>query len=308
VKKSIDVLTVGDCCVDLVLSSGDVVPEFAQKEKIVGDYFLEMGGSSLIFAAQAAKLGLKTTVIGKVGDDAFGNLILKRLVDAGVIVDYIKKDTSVKTGLTVHLVKANDRAMLTCTGTIDVVGRRDIPDTLVEKTRHFHIGSYYLINTIRPHYKDIITKLKASGATVSLDTNWDPKETWDGGLADILPMIDILLLNENETMAIARKKSLDDAIKTLKAIVPVLVVKRGKDGATVHAGASTYSASAVNVTVVDSIGAGDCFDAGFLYGYLNEKQLDICAKIGCICGSLKTREAGGVKGQPRLNEISRYLK
>jgi sugar/nucleoside kinase (ribokinase family) len=305
-SKSIDVLTIGDCCVDLILSGGDVVPEFHQKEKTVGNYLLEMGGSNTIFASQAAKLGLKTAVIGKIGDDAFGNLIIDRLADAGVIIDYLMKDPSLKTGITVHLATKDDRAMLTYTGTIDAMGIDDITPILLESARHFHIGSYFLMHEIRPHYPGIIKILKEHGATISLDTNWDPAEAWDNGLADILPLIDIFFPNENEAMGISNTSTLDDAIEVLKDIVPILVVKRGKDGSSVHARGETYNATAIRVPVVDTIGAGDSFDAGFLYGFLNNLPLDECARIGCLCGSLKTREAGGVKGQPRLEEIEKY--
>ena len=304
--KSFDVLTIGDCCVDLILSGGDVVPEFHQKEKTVETYLLEMGGSNTIFASQAAKLGLKTAVIGKVGDDAFGNLVMDRLTDAGVSTEYMIKEPSLKTGITVHFVTSDDRAMLTYTGSIDAIGRDDIPEGVLETTRHFHIGSYFLMHEIRPYYPGIIKKLKDNGATVSLDTNWDPSEGWDNDLADILPMIDILFPNENEAMKIAQTSTLDDAIDVMKEIVPILVVKRGKDGASVHARDETYTASAIKVNVVDTIGAGDSFDAGFLYGFLNNMPLHECARIGCICGSLKAREAGGVKGQPRLSEIEKY--
>jgi len=305
-SKSIDVLTIGDCCVDLILSGGDVVPEFHQKEKTVGNYLLEMGGSNTIFASQAAKLGLSTAVIGKIGDDAFGNLIVDRLADAGVITEYIIKESSLKTGITVHLATSDDRAMLTYTGTIDAIGIDDITPFLLESTRHFHIGSYFLMHKIQSHYSEIIKTLKEHGATISLDTNWDPSESWNDGLVDILPMIDVLFPNENEAMAIARENTIEDAIETLKSIVPVLVVKRGKDGASVHAGNETFTAPAIKVPVVDTIGAGDSFDAGFLFGFLNNIPLVECTRIGCICGSLKTREAGGVKGQPRLVEIEKY--
>ncbi len=119
-------------------------------------------------------------------------------------------------------------------------------------------------------------------------------------------MIDVLLPNENEAMGIAKTSTLDAAIEVLQDIVPVLVVKRGKNGASVHARGEMFTAPSLSVPVVDTIGAGDSFDVGFLYGYLNELPLDACARIGCICGSLKTREAGGVKGQPRLDEMQKY--
>ena len=90
--KSWDILTIGDLCADVVLSGRDVVPEFGQKEKLVDDYILEMGGSGSIFVCQAAKLGLRSAIIGRVGNDAFGDMILKALKEAGASVKFVKVD------------------------------------------------------------------------------------------------------------------------------------------------------------------------------------------------------------------------
>ncbi|MEX2754854.1 MAG: carbohydrate kinase family protein [Candidatus Sigynarchaeota archaeon] len=299
----------GDCCVDLILSGGSVVPEFGQKEKIVDNYFLEMGGSCTIFACQAAKLGLKTAVIGKVGDDPFGDLILQRLSGAGVDISHVTRDKGVKTGITVVMNTGLDRAMLTYTGTIDVIGREDVADDMLASTRHLHVGSYFLMNRIRPHYPAIIEAVKASGATVSVDTNWDPAEQWDGGLKRLLPLVDILMPNENEAMAIAGTTTVDAAITVLRKVIPILVVKRGKDGATVHAKGEDHAVTAAKVkAIVDTVGSGDSFDAGFVYGYLNAMPLVECARIGSMCGSIKTRAAGGIAGQVTLAELEKLMK
>jgi sugar/nucleoside kinase (ribokinase family) len=308
-KKKYDIITIGDCCVDLILSGGSVVPEFGQKEKVVDNYFLEMGGSCTIFACQAAKLGLKTAVLGKVGEDPFGDLILQRLSGAGVDISHMARNKALKTGITVVMNTGSDRAMLTYMGTIDIIGKSDVLDDLLESTRHLHIGSYFLMNRIRPYYPDIIKRVKASGGTVSIDTNWDPVEQWDGGLKALLPLVDILMPNEKEAMAIAGTTTVDAAVDTLRKIVPILAVKRGKEGATVHAKDVDRAVPAVNVkVVVDTVGSGDSFDAGFLYGYLNGMPLVECARIGSICGSLKTRAAGGIAGQISFGEIQTLLK
>jgi sugar/nucleoside kinase (ribokinase family) len=306
-KKAIDVLTLGDLCVDLILFGSDITPEFGQKEKLIDDYSLEMGGSCSIFACQAAKLGLHTALIGSVGDDAFGELIRDTLVDAGVDGKYIKTDSSVKTGISTALSKSDDRAILTYNGTINAVMRSDISDEIIPLVRHLHIGSFYLMTQLQPDYPDIIKEFKRHGATVSLDTNWDPEEKWDGGIWDILPYIDVFLPNENEAMAFAGENNVEAAIKKLSEQVPVLVVKTGKSGAVAFSGGEIYRAGSLPVAVVDTIGAGDSFDAGFIYGYLSGKTIEECLEIGCICGSLSTRKSGGEKGQPRLNEVENYL-
>jgi sugar/nucleoside kinase (ribokinase family) len=302
-NKTLDVLTLGDLCADLVVSGKDVVPQFGQKEKMLGDYSLEMGGSTSIFACQAAKLGLNTALIGKVGDDEFGALIRKTLKQAGVSLEYVKTDPAEKTGLTVILNAGNDRAIMTYAGTIDAVAKHDVPDALLKATRHFHIGSYFLMKRIQPHYPALLKKLKKYGVTISLDTNWDPAEKWDSGIWKVLPLVDIFFPNANEARLIARERSLEQAVKKLQKVVPVLVIKKGEQGAEAYAGGKKFAAPALKLKVVDTVGAGDSFDAGFLYGFLSGKSIADALEIGCLCGSLNTAMPGGTRGQPVLKML-----
>lgn len=308
-EKTIDVLTFGDLCADLILSGKDVVPEFGQKEKLIDDYSLEMGGSCSIFACQTSKLGLRTTVVGKLGDDQFGELIFNTLNAAGTDTSNIKKGNGLKTGLSVALSSEDDRAILTYNGTIDSVDIEDImelPADLLKSVRHLHIGSYYLMKKIKNYYPEIIKRIKSHDATVSLDTNWDPEGKWAEGLWEILPYIDIFLPNENEAMAIAGESNLDKAIEKFKKYIPIIAVKKGKDGAIVYTKNHIYSVPSISVAKVDAIGAGDSFDGGFIYGFLSNKSIEECAQLGCICGSLNTRRFGGTKGQPLLEEALAY--
>lgn len=306
-EKQIDVLTFGDLCVDLILSGKDVVPEFGQKEKLIEDYSLEMGGSCSIFACQTAKLGLKTSVLGRVGEDEFGQVILKVLKKVGVSTKYIKTDSSLKTGITTALNTGNDRGILTYNGTIDSIEIGDISDELLEKVRHFHIGSYFLMKKAQPLYPDILKKLKKYGATISLDTNWDPEEKWDSGINNILKYVDIFFPNENEAVAITKEENAEKAIDKLKEIIPIVAVKKGEYGAIVYSNGKIYTADALSMNVADTVGAGDSFDGGFIYGFLNGKSIEECARIGCICGSLNTRLSGGTNGQPNVNELEKWI-
>lgn len=307
-KKQIDVLTFGDLCVDLIIDCSGAIPEFGQKEKFIGDYSLDMGGSASIFACQVGKLKLNTAVVGTVGKDQFGTLICSTLEESGVSIDHIKRDDQCKTGMSVVLNNKDDRAILTYDGTIDRVERSDISEEFLKSIRHFHIGSYFLMQKIQPHYPEILKKLKEYGATISLDTNWDPEEKWDSGLWDIMPYVDVFFPNENEAMAITRESSIEKAIDRLKSIVPVIAVKKGRKGAVVYSRGNMYIVPALDVEAIDAVGAGDTFDGGFIYGMLKGYSIEMCAKIGCICGSLNTRMTGGVKGQPRLEEMLAYIK
>jgi sugar/nucleoside kinase (ribokinase family) len=305
--RKYDVITFGDLCVDVIVTGRDVVPEFGQKEKLVDDYAVEMGGSCGIFACQTAKLGLKTVVVGFVGNDLFGDIVVDTLKAAGVSLDHIKRSATEKTGLGLALNNGNDRATLTFNGTIDAIGREHIPWDLLENTRHLNVGSYYLMKRLQPHFLEIVRIVKSCGGTVSVDTNWDPAENWDGGIWDILSHTDMFFPNENEAMAIAGEVTFDEALAKLSCTVPMVAVKQGKDGAVLYKGQEINKCEALRVEAVDAVGAGDSFDAGFLYGYLSGMEPDLCLKAGCICGSLSTRRPGGTKGQPGREELFSYL-
>jgi len=307
-KKTLDILTIGDLCADVVLSGRDVVPEFGQKEKLVDDYIVEMGGSGSIFVCQAAKLGLRSAIIGKVGRDEFGDMILKTIEQSGASAQFIRRDRSEKTGVTFMLNKGHDRAMMTYSGTIDAVIPKDIPTAALRSTRHFHLSSFFLMKKIQTHLDKFVKKAKSFGATISMDTNWDPDEKWDHGIWKILPHVDIFMPNENELMNIARERRIEDAVGKIRKLVKVVVVKKGPAGADAYVLGKKFSASALKVKVADTVGAGDSFNAGFLYGFLKGGAISECLRIGCVCGSLNTRKPGGTKGQPGLKEMKKYLK
>ncbi|HEY5586383.1 MAG TPA: carbohydrate kinase family protein [Ruminiclostridium sp.] len=307
-QRKYDVITALDICVDFIVQCGNIEPEFGQKEKLIQDYDIEMGGSTCIFACQASKLTLKTAGIGVVGDDTFGRVVMDKFYKSGMNIDKIRTDKNIKTAVGVALCKEDgDRAILTYIGTIDAVHPQDITEEIISNAKHLHIGSFYLMNKLRGNYIEILQLAKKHNVTVSLDTNWDPEEKWDGGIWDILPYVDIFLPNENEAKAITKKNSIEEAIEVLSKIVPVIALKMGKHGAVAYVEGKTYKGSPIDVKVVDTVGAGDSFDAGFVYGYIKGHSIEECLQIGCICGSYNAAQSGGIKGQPKLNELLKVL-
>ena len=213
-----DILTVGDLCVDLIVDLGEAAPIFGQAEQWVPDYLVELGGSGCIFACQAAKLGLRVAVVGRVGDDAFGQLALRRLAECGVETRFITAPPGLKTGLGLALCRAaGDRAILTYGGSINAVYPADLSDDLLRSTRHLHYCSYFLQTHLRAAVPAIFRRAKALGLTISLDTNWDPGGRWAaaGDLAEALALCDLFLPNEQEALAITGAAGLADALKSL---------------------------------------------------------------------------------------------
>ncbi|MCJ7737686.1 MAG: carbohydrate kinase family protein, partial [Anaerolineae bacterium] len=210
-NRTYDVITFGDPCVDLLMSGGDIVPRFGQVEQLVDHYTLEMGGSCCIFACQAAKLGLRVGMLGRVGDDDFGHLVLRRLEECGVDTRYVTVDPHLTTGLGIALCTENDRAVLTYLGSICALEPEDVRDEFLAEARHLHHGSFFLHTGLRPAVPQIFSRARALGLTTSLDPNWDPDERWNSTLLETMPLVDIFFPNEQEILRISRCASIEEA-------------------------------------------------------------------------------------------------
>lgn len=294
-----DVVVFGDLCVDLIFSGNDTIPEFGQKEKMLAEYSLVMGGSNSIFACQCAKLGLHTAVVGRLGHDAFAPVITGGLASSGVDISYVLTDPGIQTSLTCILKYGEDRAILTVPGSISAVQVGDAPESLLMNARHIHIGSYYLMRQLKLFYPEILQKMKARGSTASLDTNWDPDEKWDG-LEDLAGLIDIFLPNEGEVKAITGESDVRKGILALSKWFSIIAVKLGKQGALLFSHGIFYESDALSLPVVDTVGAGDSFDGGFVSAWLSGKPLQESLRLGCFCGSMSVTKAGGTAGQYRI--------
>lgn len=300
-SKPFDLIVVGDVNADLILS-GDVTPAFGQVEKLLDDASLVVGGSATIFAFGAARLGMRVAFIGKVGDDVFGRFMLDALETRGIDTASVVRDPVVKTGLTVILSRGHDRAMLTHAGTIGALRYDEIDLELFSLARHVHMGSYYLLENLLPDVPRLFAEARRRGCTVSLDTNYDPSERWDSGIGETLRHVDIFLPNETELARIARTDNWRSALHKLAQTVPTVVAKLGAGGAAVQQGSQFVHQPVLPVDVVDTTGAGDSFDAGFIYGHLAGWPLERTLAMAMACGACSTRAAGGTAAQPDLEQ------
>jgi sugar/nucleoside kinase (ribokinase family) len=305
-KKNFDLLVAGEINPDLILS-GDVLPEFGQVEKLVDSADLAIGSSSAITACGAAKLGLKVAFCGVCGDDLFGHFMLDEMTRRGVDVSAVRIDETLHTGLSVIFNRGSDRAILTHPGAIPALRAEDVTDDLLSHSRHLHIASYFLQTSLQPGLQDLFHHARDLGLTTSLDTNWDPSGRWIG-VYDLLPLVDVFLPNENEALALTSARTPVEALEILAQKNSTVVIKRGADGALACRGVETTSARALcSDEVVDTVGAGDTFNAGFLYGFLAHWSLERSLWLAVVCGSLSTRTAGGTAAQPTLDEAMRYV-
>jgi len=304
-EKTCDILVAGEINPDLILI-GDVLPEFGQVEKLVDSATLAIGSSSAIFACGAARLGLEVAFIGVCGDDVFGRFMLDEMSKRNVDIENVIVRVGESTGLSVILNQNTDRAILTYPGLIAALRADDISDALLRQARHLHVASYFLQTALQPDLPGLFRRARGFALTTSLDTNYDPSEKWLG-FDELLAVTNVFLPNEREAMSLSGESNVDLAASRLGFRVEALGIKLGAEGALGVRGNQTVKVASIPVNVIDTVGAGDSFDAGFLYGYLHNWELERSMQLACACGALSTQKAGGTEGQPTLGEAMKYV-
>ncbi len=301
-----DVLILGEINVDLILRGEQITPIFG-REILVDDALLTVGSSSVILACGLARLGLRVGFVGVVGDDEFGHFMLRAMRQRGVDTTPVIVKATLKTGLTVSLSTARDRALLTYAGGIAALTPEQVDRRLLGEARHLHVSSFFLQAGLQRGLPRLFREAHARGLTTSLDTGWDPEERWDGALEATLTHTDLFFPNRDEAMAITGAATVPAALESLAARISTVAIKLGAEGGIARRGEERVRATPPPVRVVDTTGAGDSFNAGFLYGWLRGWPLRRTLRLACVCGSLTTRQVGGINGQPSLEEALRLI-
>ncbi len=292
---SFDVTIAGEINLDLILYGlAKEIP--VEREVLATGFEVTLGSSSAILAHNLATLGMATGFITHVGRDELGDIALHRLAESGVdLAKVVHTSDGTKTGATILLHHGDQRRILTYPGAMFEMSRTDLDIDYLASSRHFHLSSLFLHRALQSDLPELFRELKSRGLTLSLDTNDDPEDKWDGVLPQLLPYIDILLPNRDELCRIARRSNLEDALAELAPIVPIIAVKCGNEGAIVQSGGRRVQIPGLHMHPVDTIGAGDSFNAGFLAAWLSGYSLEESAAAGNITGALSTQGIGGTE-------------
>lgn len=291
--KDFDVSVIGELNVDFILNQIDSFPVIG-KEILSGNMTVTLGSSSAIFASNLSCLGSRVAFIGKIGEDAFGELVLSTLNGSKVNTCAISRQPELKTGATVVLNFGEDRAMITHPGAMEDLTLNDIDWETIARSRHLHLSSFFIQKGLRKDVGEIFRRAKEAGLTTSFDPQWDPAEQWDMDMQGILPYVDVFLPNKKELFNLTKKENLHEALGHIEALANTVVVKLGGDGSVLFTNGETiFQPAFLNDEVVDAIGAGDSFNAGFIYKFTRAYPLEVCQEFGNMTGAYSTTAAGG---------------
>ena len=293
--RRFDVTVAGELNLDLILYGlpEELTPE---REMLADRLTLTLGSSSAIFAHNLAVLGGRVGFISRIGTDPLGEISLERLAAGGVDVSRVRKFSGpTSTGLTVILAHAGHRNILTYPGTMFEMRFEDLDLDYLASARHFHLSSFFLHRALLPRIVELLTILRKAGLSISLDINDDPADHWDSGFWDVLPLVDVFLPNAREACKVTGAADLEAAVHKLAETVPVVAVKLGADGALALKGGHRFTSPPVQAEFVDPVGAGDSFDAGFIYQYVRGADLQTCLDYGSLAGAFSTTRSGGTE-------------
>jgi len=300
------ILIVGEINVDFVFNGCHALPT-PGKEVLADDFVMTPGSSSMICAMGLARLGNAVAFHGHLGADASGTFCLKAMRDAGIDVSSLRPSPALRTGVTASLSTPQDRALVTFPGAMAELRADDVDDAQLARATHLHISSYYLQKALRPDCRELFARAKSAGLTTSLDPGFDPAQQWGRDLWETLGEVDVFLPNEQELLAITGCNDLHAALRFVQNGRTRTVVKRGRQGCTSLYEEQWLNVPAYPVEAVDTTGAGDSFDAGFLHAWLRQMPWPDAMRWGSACGSLSTRGVGGTTQQATAHEAAALI-
>ncbi|MFQ6094654.1 MAG: carbohydrate kinase family protein [Candidatus Bathyarchaeia archaeon] len=287
-------LVIGDLNVDIIVTGAPQLPVLGH-EIPCEDIRTVMGGAASIFASRLAQLGGKVDIFGKVGNDENGRIVLGTFKSSNVGIDNVQVLDGMKTGITISLTYPKNKALITYMGGIDTLTSSDINPELFHRYGHLHISSIYVLRRLLVSLPEIFAEAKSQGLITSLDTNADPLNKYEY-IDEVLDYVDIFLPNDKEAKDITGSKNVRSALESLSTKVPVVVIKCGGCGAIGKHKGRIIRVEPIKIKPVDTTGAGDSFDAGFIYYFIYKKEgFDASMQFANALGALSCLYIGGAE-------------
>lgn len=303
--KKWDVYVYGDVNIDLVVPGVSSLPKPGQEDEVpVMDTYV---GGAALFALGIGKLGLHPVFQGEVGDDCYGELIRKEFAAKNIDDSLLGTSRTEKTGISISFTNEKDRSFLTYRGTNAGISIDKVDIEGVKNASHIHMTGY---EGSKNHaaYLSLLKRVKAeTEATVSFDLGWDPTGEWNPQIKELFPYIDVLFMNETEAIHYGRTKTAQEAAREFAKDCDRVVIKLGSSGSFAIENGKEVFLPAYRVKAVDTTGAGDSFNAGFVYGFLTGKGLEECLACGNACGALNVTAYGGNTGFPDREGLKEFM-
>lgn len=305
-----DVACVGILVADVITKPVDELPGKGLLG-LVDSIELFTGGNAMTASINLRKMGLKSAIVGKIGNDSFGDFLKGKLNEYGVNTDSLAIDNEVQTSCSVALSSSDgERTFLHCVGANGTFSIDDVNWDVIEQSRVVFVTGTNLLNTFDGQQTaDFLKKCQEMGKITALDVCWDSKNRWDYLLQPAMPYIDYFLPSIEEAEQLAKETDLDKiAAKFFEWGVKNVVIKCGSRGCYVNDKKSTAIYPVLKgIKAVDTTGAGDSFCSGFLAAFSKGNSIHECAKIANATGAQCVTAKGATTGITDYEEVLRFL-
>jgi len=309
----VDILTIGEVLVEFVRRGKD------QPHSLTGEYAGPFpSGAPAIFAVTAARLGMKSGIVGSVGKDAFGTLLKKRLAKDGVNIEYLRTNDEYTTGIAFVTYYSNGERQFLFhlkRSAAAQVKPSDVSRDLLRPFRALHImGTALSVDrNIREACYRAVRIASRSGMVLSYDPNLRAELLSPRLMrkisAPVLKDAEIVMPSKKDLLDLTGENTVDEASeKILRYGVRNLIVKLGHEGSMLITKQGRTSQPAYDVQEVDPTGAGDAFDAAALHGYLRKDAPEALLDFANAVGALKVLNVGPMEVPKSLSEVRDFMR
>ncbi|MES2462619.1 MAG: sugar kinase [Armatimonadota bacterium] len=301
-----DIACLGLLVADTVGANIDALPDHGGLT-LIDRIELHTGGCAANTGGSLARIGVSTAVLGKVGNDGYGNFMIRSLQEIGVDTRGIRRDASAATAATIVTVHSDaERSFLHVIGANATLTAQDVDwDVVDEGTKIFHIGGLQLLSAMEGDgAREVLKRAKEKGLLTTLDTVMNPRSRGWEGIAPALPFVDWALPSFEEAKELTgENKALRQARRFQEAGAKNVAVKMGANGCLiVPQDEEPFHVSPLKVTAVDSLGAGDAWIGGFLTGLLNHWPLRKTSRFANAVGACCVQSYGATAGVRSLQD------
>jgi sugar/nucleoside kinase (ribokinase family) len=302
------VIVIGNIVADFIATQVAKLPAWGQLIEIQMPINMHIGGNAAIFAVCSTKLGMRTGLIGKFSNNMLGKLLKTDIAGYGVDVSHTK---FTDTPQSITLVVANpegERCFFHHIGSNATLCPADVDFDYIATCKWLLLCSYFIVPGLAiKDVEKILAHAKSKGINTAVDVAWDPKDEWN--LDGILQYTDLILPNIDEAQKLTGEATVEAAASALiDAGVNTVAIKLGPAGSYVcNNRGDKYHVASYKVNAIDTTGAGDAFNAGFIYGMIQNWALERTAKFANAVGALTTTKIGGTMGAPTIDDVNKFI-
>lgn len=311
-SRPFDILSLGSIYFDINAVQFPFGTGLLPESETVGSaYQACLGGSAVICANVAAAMGVRTVFVGKVGDDEFGVLLAQKLHDSG-ITPHLLIAPQVQTNVSCNYVDPTGKTLMTVLGSANQSLTKDeifaTLEQILPKVEYLYMGGYFKLKVLTPKFPELISLAKSFGVKLIMDhgrvnNTVTPDELQR--LRECVGNVDLYFPSEEEFKAVWNVSSIETGLQKVREITnAIIVVKQGDKGAYgIDSDGTIIHVPAIPVTPLNTVGAGDSFNAGFLSAYTHGASFRECIKTGIATAALKISQ----KSIPTFEHVHQFM-